>query len=63
MVELWQWEFTDELGKRRVTRWRMTEDTVREYAHVYKDAEKVESSLEIRKLTGRTSDWQRSLPK
>jgi hypothetical protein len=39
----------------------MTEDTVREYAHVYKDAVKVEGSLEIRKLMGRTSDWQRSL--
>ena len=38
---------TDEFGKRRVTSWRMTEDTVRQFAHVYKDAVKVEGSLEI----------------
>ena len=60
---LWLWRFTDEFGKRRVTSWRMTEATVREYAHVYKDAEKVEGSLEIRKLVGRTSDWLRLPPK
>jgi hypothetical protein len=29
---LWRWRFTDEFGKRRVTSWRMTENTVREYA-------------------------------
>jgi hypothetical protein len=61
-IHLWQWRFTDEFGKRRVTSWRMTENTVREFAHVYKDAEKVEGSLEIRKLIGRTSDWLHSLP-
>ena len=38
----------------------MTEDTVREFAHVYKDAVKVEGSLEVRKLQASTSDWQRS---
>jgi hypothetical protein len=37
-------------------------NTAREFAHVYKDAEKVEGSLEIRKLIGRTTDWLRSLP-
>jgi len=36
----------------------MTEATVREYAHVYKDAEKLEGSLEVRKKVGSTSDFQ-----
>ena len=40
----------------------MTEDTVREFAHVYKDAVKVAGSLEVRKVMGRTSDWLHSLP-
>ena len=61
-IHLWQWRFTDEFGKRRVTSWRMTEATIREFAHVYRDAVKVEGSLEIRKLIGRTRYWQRSLP-
>jgi hypothetical protein len=59
-VHLWRWRFTDENGKRRVTSWLMTEDTVKQYAHVYKDALKVEGSLEIRrKAAGSTSDFQR----
>ena len=62
MLELWQWEYTDEFGKRRVTRWRMSEATVRESAHVYKDAMKVEGSLEMRRDAGSTSDFLRSLP-
>jgi hypothetical protein len=37
--------YTDEFGKRRVTSWRMTEATVKEFTHVYKDAVKVEGSL------------------
>jgi hypothetical protein len=37
----------------------MTEDTVREFAHVYKDAVKVEGSLEIRTPLGSTSDFRR----
>jgi hypothetical protein len=41
----------------------MTENEVREYAHIYKDAEKIEHSLEIRKPLGSTSDWQRLPPK
>jgi len=39
------------------------EATVREFAHVYRDAVKVEGSLEVRKTGGSTSDWQRSPPK
>jgi hypothetical protein len=61
-IHLWRWRFTDEFGKRRVTSWHMTEAEVREYAHVYKDAEKVEGSLEIRKIQGSTSAWQHSPP-
>jgi hypothetical protein len=41
-IRLWQWRYTDEFGKQRVTSWLMTEDTVREFAHVYRDAVKVE---------------------
>ena len=58
-ILLWQWRFTDEFGKRRVTSWRMTEDTVREYAHVYKNAVKVEGLLVVRKPMGSTSGFQR----
>jgi hypothetical protein len=61
-LPLCQWQFTDENGKRRVTSWRMTEATVREYAHVYRNAEKIEGSLEIRKLQSSTSDFSRSPP-
>jgi hypothetical protein len=60
-MKLWKWRF-DENGKRRVTSWHMTEATIREYAHVYRDAVKVEESRESRKLIGRTSDWLHSLP-
>jgi hypothetical protein len=62
-IHLWRWRFTDENGKQRVTSWLMTEATVREYAHVYKDAEKLEGSLEVRKTVGSTSDWQQLPPK
>jgi hypothetical protein len=62
-IHLWRWRFTDEFGKRRVTSWLMTEATVREYAHVYKDAEKLEGSLEVRKTLGSTSDFQQLPPK
>ena len=58
-IHLWQWRFTDELGNRRVTSWRMSEEDVRQFAHVYKDAQKVEGSLEIR-VQGSTGDWQQS---
>jgi hypothetical protein len=48
-IRLWLWQYTDEFGKRRVTSWLMTEDTARQFAHVYTDAVKVEGSLEVRK--------------
>ena len=62
-IHLWRWRFTDEFGKRRVTSWLMTEAAVREYAHVDKDAEKLEGSLEVRKKVGSTSDFQQLPPK
>jgi hypothetical protein len=52
---LWLWEYTDEFGKRRRSTWRMTEAQA---AH-YKDAVKVEGSLERRQPFGFTSDWQK----
>jgi hypothetical protein len=58
-IHLWGWRFTDENGKRRESSWHMTEPDVREYAHVYKDAEKVEGSLEIRTVRNQsTSDFR-----
>lgn len=58
-IHLWRWRYTNEFGKRVESSWRMSEDTVREYGHVYKDAEKIEGTLEIRKPSCSTSDWQR----
>ena len=54
-LHLWLWEYTDEIGKRRRSTWRMTEA---EAAH-YKDAVKVEGSLELRTPLGNTGDWQK----
>ena len=53
-IELWYWEYTDEFGKRRRSTWRMTEAQ----AARYKDAVKVEGSLERRQPLGSTSAWQ-----
>jgi hypothetical protein len=58
-IHLWRWRFTNEFGKRVESSWHMTEATVREFAHVYGNAEKIQDSLEIRKPMGSTSDWQR----
>ena len=51
-IKLWLWEYTDEFGKRRRSSWRMTKAQA---AH-YKDAVKVEGSLERRTPLGKTSD-------
>jgi hypothetical protein len=52
------WIITGEVtGKRRQTRYRMTEEQARE--RFGDDAVKVEGSLEIRKPMGSTSDWRR----
>jgi hypothetical protein len=55
-TQLWLWQYTDEFGKRRRSTWLMTE----EQAKHYKDAVKVEDSLEIRRSPGSTSDLNRS---
>jgi hypothetical protein len=47
-IELWLWEYTDEHGKRRRSTWRMTEGDA---AH-YRDAVKVEETLELRRPLG-----------
>ncbi|OAI51714.1 hypothetical protein AYO46_07495 [Betaproteobacteria bacterium SCGC AG-212-J23] len=55
-IHLWFWEFTDDFGKRRRSSWRMTEES----AAKYRDAVKIEGTLEVRNVTGaHTSDWQR----
>ena len=54
-IHLWLWDYTDKFGKRRRSTWRMTEEQA---AH-YKDAVKVEGSLERRPRLGSTSDWQK----
>src|SRR5262245_50706199 len=41
----------------------MSEDQVKQYAHVYKDAEKIEGTLEIRKPLAHTSDFLHSKPR
>jgi hypothetical protein len=45
MVELrmWKWEYTDDSGQRRVSRWLMTEHE----ALRYKDAIRVERTLQV----------------
>ena len=52
-IELWLWEFTDEFGKRRTSRWRMSEENAR----LYKDAVRVPGSMEIRTPASSTSSF------
>lgn len=54
-IDLWLWHYTDEAGKRRRTRYRLTEADARERL---RDPEKVEGSLERRRPLGPTSSWQ-----
>jgi hypothetical protein len=44
-VHLWQWRYTDQFGKRRIFPCRLTEEDAKHY----RDAERVEGSLEIRR--------------
>ena len=62
-LKLWRWRYTNEFGKRVESSWLMSEDTVRQFAHVYRDAEKIPNTLEIRPSLGSTSSFQRSLRK
>jgi hypothetical protein len=50
-VHIWLWRYTDDFGKRRVFPCRLTE----EGAKRLKDAERIEGTLEIRKLLGSTT--------
>jgi hypothetical protein len=58
MKELWEWRYTDEFGKRRTFPCKLSEEAAKHY----RDAERVEGSLEIRTPLGSTSDSLRSLP-
>jgi hypothetical protein len=55
-IPLWLGQYTDDFGKRRVTRYRLTEEEAR--ARLV-DPVKVEASLEIRKPSGSTGDFLR----
>jgi hypothetical protein len=55
-IRLWKWEYTDEFGKRRVSRWLMTEHE----ALRYKDAIRLEHTLHVARDVGRTSDFLRN---
>ena len=57
-IRLWKWEYTDEFGKRRVSRWLMTE---REAMH-YKDAVRLQHTLEVRYDRGADSGFMSKLP-
>ena len=52
-LKLWRWRYTNDFGKRVESSWHMQESDA---AH-YKDAEKIEGTLEIRTPTGSTSDF------
>jgi hypothetical protein len=57
---LWLFEYTNEFGKRRTTRYRLSEENARASLN---DPVKVEGSLEIRTPIGSTGDFMRSPPK
>ncbi len=59
-LEVWRWEYTDELGKRVKSSWHMSEADVQAYAHVYRDAVKLEDTREVRQPLGSTSAWLNS---
>ena len=58
-IHRWKWRYTNEFEERVESRWLMSEADA---AH-YKDAEKIEGTLEIRTPIGSTSDWQKLRPK
>ena len=55
-IELWQWRYTDDFGKRRVFPCRLSVEAAK---HL-RDAERIEGSLEIRTPLGSTSAFQSS---
>jgi hypothetical protein len=56
-IKLWLWQYTDEFGKRRVTRYWLSEE---EAAARLIEPIKVEGSLLITKPTGSTDDSPKS---
>lgn len=65
-IRLWRWEYTDVVtGKRRITRWHMTdEDAATYYAkHPGSQPVKIESTLEVRHPIGSLGIIQRPPPK
>lgn len=55
-ILLWRWWHTDESGKRRETRYLLTEEDARARL---KDPVKVPGSEQRFRLLGNTSDWQK----
>ena len=58
-LELWQWRYIDEFGKQRVTRYLLTENDARARL---KDPQRIEGSLEVRKLSEWTLSYLPSSP-
>jgi hypothetical protein len=54
-IDLWLWTYTDDAGKRRQSRYRMTEADARARL---RDPQRVDGSLERRTLHGPTSGFQ-----
>jgi hypothetical protein len=54
-IRLWNWRYTDELARRRTFPCKLTAEAAKHY----KDAERIEGTLEIRGHLGSTSAWQR----
>lgn len=58
-IHLWVWRYTDDFGKRRTTRYLLTEEEAKQRL---RDPEKVPHTLEIRRPDGgHTSDFMRAL--
>lgn len=58
MIELWHWQYTDDFGKRRTTRYLLTEDQA---AERLRDPVKLEHTLERRDgVPTYTSDFQKN---
>jgi hypothetical protein len=58
--QLWLWRYTDDFGKRRVTRYRLSDADAKA---TLRNPELVEGSLLTVTPVGSTSDFQRSLSK
>ena len=54
-IELWQWRYTDDFGKRRIFPCPLSEEDAKRL----KDPEKIEGTLEVRKPLGNPGDFLR----